>query len=74
MKFHHHNPRSQHWAVALEDAVVTFLIVFAGLMIKFQGIPPLDALWTPFWSALLMAVYSWARVRGIQHPPPKKTL
>ena len=71
MKFHRHNPDTKHWMVALEDAVITFLIVFSGAMIKFRGVPPLDEVWTPFWSALVMAVYSWARVRGIKHKPPE---
>lgn len=53
--------------VVLEDAVVTFFITLLPKLIEL-GRPPtsINEIWTPLLSSLLMALYSYTRLRGIK--------
>lgn len=52
--------------IVLEDAIVTFFITLLPKLIEL-GRPPanINEIWTPLLSSILMALYSYMRLRGI---------
>ena len=56
-----------YWALILEDMIVTFLVTLIPKLILL-GRPPVSIveIYVPLLSALLMALYSYMRARGIE--------
>ena len=57
------------WTAVLEATLVTFAIALIPDLIVLGGPPTcITDIWKPFMSALLMAVYTYSRARGINIP------
>jgi len=54
-------------ALIAEDVIITFLITFIPELIRL-GRPPvsIEEIWLPILASVLMAVYSYMRMRGIE--------
>jgi len=59
--------RTDKWAAVLETVVVTFLITLIPSLIDL-GRPPTSIVevWVPILSSVLMAIYTYMRMRGIE--------
>ena len=55
--------------LVLEDCIITFLVVLIPKLIALGGPPKsLVDLWEPLLSSMLMALYSYMRLRGMEKP------
>jgi len=59
--------RLEYWIAIIEIVVVTFIVSLIPDLIVLGHIPnEWSELWEPFLSALLIAIYAYMRVRGIE--------
>lgn len=61
--------KMDQWAAVFEATLVSFFIALIPELIVLDGPPStLGEVWKPFLIAMLMALYTYSRARGIQLP------